>query len=62
MKATYSMHVGDRVVIYSDPFTRQNPEEEVVLIKLLKAGPPDYPGAQRWRVRFNDGEVCDRWI
>lgn len=59
---------GDRVTIYQRPYSMEDPEGEVILVKELIAETHNYGGY--WRVRFLEdiekyGKKCetyDRWV
>ena len=55
------MKAHDKVTIYHDPITEDNPEGEAYLLKLIRLEPD---GLERWKVCFegDDGAVYDRLI
>lgn len=43
---------GDKVMVYFDPITEQEPEGEAVLLQLLMKDLQSVPPLDYWRVRF----------
>ena len=53
------MKRGDKVMIYQDPLTQENPEGEAILVRCVESGAP----VERWRVAFgNDDPIVERKI
>ena len=54
---------GDKVTVYIDPKTEQNPEGEAVLVKLLMVDLQGEPMLDYWQVRFlDDDSTANRFI
>jgi hypothetical protein len=54
---------GNKVTIFIDPMTEQDPEGEAVLVKLLMIDLQGDPPLDYWRVRFlEDNSTVDRFI
>ena len=52
---------GAIVMIYEDPYTRERPEGQAILIKQLT--PARFKGdAEYWAVHFNRGDLMHRFI
>ncbi len=52
------MKKGDVVKIYEKPFSQEGYEGEVKLIKMESK----LPEAERWEVKFPDGDIVSRVI
>jgi len=54
------MKAGDRVTIYRDPLTRQEPEGEATLIRLVDHCRGFHEGdrLESWRVQLDGGRRC----
>ena len=50
---------GDIVTIYEDPLTQQCPEGKAELLRFVGT---DWSDGERWRIKFADGHICERWI
>jgi len=54
---------GDKVTVYIDPITEEDPEGEAGLLKLLMVDLQGEPPLDYWRVRFlEDDSTADRFI
>lgn len=54
------MQKGDLRMIYQDPVTRLNPEGPATLLRRIGRTDPDL--GERWLVRFDDGDIRERWV
>lgn len=57
MTVKTTLNVGDRVMIYEDPLTREVVEDEATLVQRVdKVSPSQDRLCERWIVRFDDDE------